>query len=769
MTGAARAVIALLVLGVAWSLPTDVRADPQLPSGGPPALHSELPDLPEPSGWPFGGVAPRTSGTGRYAGGAHVWTDFLYDDHGAVGGVPRNESVGAVSFGSYTYPEPEQAGNGADLFRVGVGLDRRRTWWRIDWNTLVDPSVPIAAFVMDADADPTTGVAAWPAGANVSSPGIERALIVAGTGAWLLDLESGTRSAVEELGGTHDVDPDARSFVVSVPRADLPVSGTWTLRVGAGLADADGDGFLQLTPEHGAVPGGASLYNVAYRGYDHEPVEHNFWFDRSQAEALSARDVSPFALQLDWTALEDGRTDPEPSPDGWSNRWYVSSIELGQGRVQGEASTSDGEPNYLGRVQPYGVWVPSELDRPHPPPLTWILHSFTINHNQYAATAPDTVRALCEDRRSVCVTPLGRGPDGQYRSVAELDLWEVWRDLADHVPLDPDRTVIGGYSMGGFGTWRIAAMHPDLFAGMFLLSSAARDDLPLATNLRTIPYYHDHGALDELVPIAQARETIARLDELGHRYVFDVHPAEDHVAYSLKDGWRQLVEWVDEEDRTVTRRPARIDYTWFPADVDEELGIGPDGAWWLSDLEARDDIDRPPQVRARSHAIAEPEHEVVRTRSVLADAEPSPAVRERLDWNVGEPARTAPSISLELTGVASLQIDVDDADLDTAAPGAEVTVASDDATVLALAGVPDGTVVLLDGERVGAAPAAATLDVPEGDHTITFSAPGSGDRPRAGASELPATGGGAGAALVLIGVGVLLRAGPSRYGSGGWV
>ncbi|MBW3665864.1 MAG: peptidase [Actinobacteria bacterium] len=603
----------------------------------------------------------------------------------------------------------------------------------------------------------------------MSSAGIDRALLVSGAGAWLLDLGTGDRTPVGDLGGTHDVDLAARSFVVSVPRDALPVAGTWTLRVGAGLADEDGDEFLQLTPEHGALPGGASLYNVGYRGYDDEPAEHNFWFDRSQAEALSARNVSPFALELDWGVLADGRTDPEPAPTGWSNRWYVSSVELGQGRVQGEGSTSDGAPNYLGRVQPYGVWIPSDRDPAQPASLTWLLHSFTINHNQYAATAPDTLRALCEGRRSVCVTTLGRGPDGQYRDVAELDLWEVWHDVASHVALDPDRTVIGGYSMGGFGAWRIAAMHPDLFAGMFLLSSAARDDLPLATNLRSIPYYHDHGALDQLVPITQARETIARLDELGHRYVFDVHPTEDRVAYSLKDGWRQLVTWAGEEDRTAPRRPARIDYTWFPADVDDELGIGPDGAWWLSDLRARDDAAGPPEVRARSSAIAEPEHELVRTRSVLTDAAPSPAVRERLDWTVGEPGPTTPSISLELAGVASLQVDVDDAALDTAASGAEVAVATDGPTRLALTGVPDGTVVLLDGRRVGTAPAAATLDVPEGDHTVTFSAPGSADRSRADAPGLPATGGGVGTALVLIGVGALLRGSLARHGSREWV
>lgn len=42
-----------------------------LPAGGPPALYAAEPELPAQATWPFGEDFSRTSGSGRYAGGAH--------------------------------------------------------------------------------------------------------------------------------------------------------------------------------------------------------------------------------------------------------------------------------------------------------------------------------------------------------------------------------------------------------------------------------------------------------------------------------------------------------------------------------------------------------------------------------------------------------------------------------------------------------------------------------------------------------------------------
>ncbi|MGH3977478.1 MAG: hypothetical protein ACRDRZ_00490, partial [Pseudonocardiaceae bacterium] len=248
-----------------------------LPDGVPEAATRAEPELLVPQGWPFPEGSSRTSGTGRLAGGAAYWSDFVYDDHGAASllGLPLN-ALGPTSAlsptqGVYGYPPGPAANNGADIFRAAVGADDEHTYWRIDWNTLVDPSVPIAAWTFDTDDDPATGSAEWPAAAGVRSPGIDCSLVVSGRGARLLDA---TGAVLAELETT--VDSEARSFVVRIPRSVMDVEGSWRIRLAAGLADAAGTAFAPPTLLSGApaAPGMPRVYNVAFRSVEQEPPVH---------------------------------------------------------------------------------------------------------------------------------------------------------------------------------------------------------------------------------------------------------------------------------------------------------------------------------------------------------------------------------------------------------------------------------------------------------------------------------------------------------------
>ena len=209
--------------------PSELLVVDGMPEGVPAAALRPEPELPAPAGWPFGEEFPRTCGTSRFAGGAVFWTDFLYDDHGATGVLVDIPTGGLVPpRGTYVYPAGPAARNGADIFRVAVGLTETDTWWRVDWNTLLDPSVPIALFTFDTD----RGQAAtdqWPAGAGVRSAGIDLALLVSAAGARLIDLTTQASTPVE-----HTVDMASRSFLARIPRSLVEPAGTWTVRLAQG-------------------------------------------------------------------------------------------------------------------------------------------------------------------------------------------------------------------------------------------------------------------------------------------------------------------------------------------------------------------------------------------------------------------------------------------------------------------------------------------------------------------------------------------------------
>ena len=59
-------------------------------------------------------------------------------------------------------------------------------------------------------------------------------------------------------------------------------------------------------------------------------------------------------------------------------------------------------PTYLGRVQPYAVYVPTTYNQRKPARLTWILHSLGANLNQYGGVAPSQLQEECQSRNSIC-------------------------------------------------------------------------------------------------------------------------------------------------------------------------------------------------------------------------------------------------------------------------------------------------------------------------------------------------------------------------------
>ncbi|HWC33506.1 MAG TPA: peptidase [Mycobacteriales bacterium] len=653
-----------------------------LPADAPPALYRAEPSLPAANGWPGSNTAfSRTSGTGRLADGGLYWTDWLYDDHGTTTASVGDVSVtaGSPSFGTYTYPPGPAHGNGADIFRAAV-LDRAHaTYWRVDWNTLAAASVPIAEWTFDRDDNPATGSSEWPAGAGVHSAGIDTALTMSSHGARLISVSSGKVLALLPV----TVDRAAQSFVTRIPNSVLAPSGSWRIRLAAGLADPSGTGFA-AAPD--ALPTQPAVYNVTFRRADQERASDNFWDDQAQTSALRTGDVAGFSHVVRWSQLARRAHTTPIQPHGWSDRWYVSRVNLGPGIVTGPTTIEDSKPNYLGRVQPYGVYVPKSY-RPgrltptsadharHPAtqashgwPLTFLLHSLTQNHNQYAATTPNFSKLACEDRRSICVTTLGRGPDGDYFDYAELDFWQVWHAVATAFSLDPERTLLCGYSMGGLGTNQLAMAHPDLFAKAVTLAGAV-GNVPALANLRWIPTYLAGGVSDELVPITIEQAEARGLAALGYRYRWVIYPEVDHVVFELADSFADAAKFMGNARRV--RNPGTFTFSWYPSNGGglsgnqitsggiawtqlPRYGVGTTGDYWIRHLHARSK-QRYATIRARSGMRPERSVTTHSSRDITVDG-PGPGIASQLTWTRGKRPAARPVMTLRLTNVKALTL-----------------------------------------------------------------------------------------------------------------
>ena len=182
----------------------------------------------------------------------------------------------------------------------------------------------------------------------------------------------------------------------------------------------------------------------------------------------------------------------------------------------------------------------------------------------------------------------------------------MWHQLAADYDLNPDATVISGYSMGGFASYKLALEYPDLFAQAMPLEGPGRmrradrrrrrnappaaaanaksdgNTTPLIANAKWIPYVMTYGALDELVPFTGGLEQVEAFDKLGYRYYAVLYPAEDHLVFATQNDFAPATSQLGQLERV--QDPGSFTFSWYP-DLDSgSLGIGPTSDYWISGL-----------------------------------------------------------------------------------------------------------------------------------------------------------------------------------------
>lgn len=375
-------------------------------------------------------------------------------------------------------------------------------------------------------------------------------------------------------------------------------------------------------------------------------------------------------------------------------------------------------------------------------PLTLLLHSLALGQNQFAAIDPRLLHQICEDRESVVVTPLARGPSCWYFDEGELDVWEVWARASEQLGTDPNRTVISGYSMGGYAAYKLGLTYPAVFAQAVVLAgppvcgvrllpdvdipgtldpnsrcARAGDTWELLPNGRWLPFVIAHGVLDQLVPITSVLSQVLELDRLGYRYRFTVYPFEDHLSWALEDEFDDPLSHMGTGYRQGD--PGHITFNWYPELVRPDLGVGPHRVWWLSDLVADPAAaagrGAVASVDARSYARPDPTRTIRHRRGIEPDPD-EPGLYTELQWRIGSSVEPMPFLTLKLSAVATVTVDVARAGLASLA-ASSIDVSTDVPVRVTLAAVPPDTAVLLDGEPTG-----PLVPVPIGRHTITLTA-----------------------------------------------
>jgi pimeloyl-ACP methyl ester carboxylesterase len=301
--------------------------------------------------------------------------------------------------------------------------------------------------------------------------------------------------------------------------------------------------------------------------------------------------------------------------------------------------------------------------------MTLLLHSLSAPYNQYYGTHNQSQLGE-RGGGSIVITPESRGPDEGYENYGAADVFDVWADVARRYRLDPSWTTISGYSMGGIGTFKLAAQFPDLFARA---QSTVGDEstTEVLASLRNVPVlmWNNHG--DELVNEAQYDATALGLDSLGYRYEIDRYQPcanagcsplfTNHLQLAINDQFKPAAAFLG--TARVKRNPAHVTYVVDADRNHAKLGVAGDHAYWVSRVKLRDASQGTGQIDAVSRGFggADPQPSSTQVGAGMLKGGNFGDLTydfQRKGW--GHVPGTAPknAISVTATNVASAAIDV---------------------------------------------------------------------------------------------------------------
>lgn len=129
---------------------------------------------------------------------------------------------------------------------------------------------------------------------------------------------------------------------------------------------------------------------------------------------------------------------------------------------------------------------------------------------------------------------------------------EVLNALVDSVikqyRVDKRRVYVTGLSMGGYGTWALAAAYPEKFAALAPICGGGNP--ADADKLAKLPIWVFHGAKDTTVPFKRSEEMVEALKAAGGHPKFTVYPEAGHDSWTETYANPEFYEWLLAQKRS---------------------------------------------------------------------------------------------------------------------------------------------------------------------------------------------------------------------------
>ncbi len=212
-----------------------------------------------------------------------------------------------------------------------------------------------------------------------------------------------------------------------------------------------------------------------------------------------------------------------------------------------------------GGTVPYLLYLPQDYEtKTGKVPLMLFLHGRGESDGPLSVVkkwGPPRLVEHGENLPYILVSPQCPRSDSWDKPTQQAALLELLQHVSDQFRVDTDRIYLTGLSMGGYGSWRLAADHADKFAAVVPVCGGGNPaDAP---KLKWLPIWVWHGTEDKAVPFRRSTEMVEAIQQAGSTTIrLTTLEWIGHNSWEAAYATPELFQWLNGQSASKNREKA---------------------------------------------------------------------------------------------------------------------------------------------------------------------------------------------------------------------
>jgi len=199
-----------------------------------------------------------------------------------------------------------------------------------------------------------------------------------------------------------------------------------------------------------------------------------------------------------------------------------------------------------GKTIPYLLYLPKNYND-QKTPLMLFLHGRGESSGPLSIVAkwgPPRLAEHGDELPYILVSPQCPEKENWGQSGQQELLLKLIEHIEKEFQVDQNRVYLTGLSMGGFGSWRLAADHPELFAAVVPICGGGKPED--ASKLSSLPIWVWHGTDDKSVPVQRSIEMVDAIKKAGGKDIrFTTLEHVGHNSWEAAYATPELYQWLN--------------------------------------------------------------------------------------------------------------------------------------------------------------------------------------------------------------------------------